>query len=128
MATNVVHVGRKRTSEKELRGKNDARKDLINILRYSERVVKSHQTCTIRENRHKLENLLIHESTNPKESDAFRLQTRNRINGLLSVWDMLTADGIGTDGKEYTSCFVSFNDALEVYYNSFEEVIKPPYR
>ena len=134
MATNNVKlqdliavsvVGRQRTSEKELlRGKNDARKDLVNISRYSESVVKSQQTCTIRENRNKLENLL---SQSANQSDTFRLQASNRINGLLSVWDMLTADGIGTNGKEYTSCFVTFNDALEVYYNSFQEVIEPPY-
>lgn len=67
------------------------------------------------------------QTANKGESDIFRLQTRNRINGLLSVWDMLTADGVGSDGKEYTSCFMPFSDALEVYYNLFQDIIKPPY-
>ena len=41
---------------------------------------------------------------------------------------MLTADAVGKDGKEHTSCFVAFDDALEMYYDSQEEIIKrPPY-
>ena len=41
---------------------------------------------------------------------------------------MLTADAVGKDGKEHTSCLVAFDDALEMYYDSQVEIIKrPPY-
>lgn len=37
----------------------------------------------------------------------------------------MTADAIGTDGKEHTSCFIRFDDALEVFFDGFENVITP---
>jgi hypothetical protein len=40
------------------RGKNTARQELIVNSRYSKRVLKSQQICSIRENRSKLEGLL----------------------------------------------------------------------
>ena len=41
---------------------------------------------------------------------------------------MLTTDAVGKDGKEHTSFFVAFDDALEVFYNSYEEInVKPQY-
>ena len=120
----AARPGRKRKHESELRGTNDARQELVFNSKYSNRVVKSQQTCTVRENRRKLEKLLEHSSVDTN----VRVQKRNRIKGLLSVWDMLTADAVGKDGKEHTSCFVAFGDALEMYYDSQEEIIKrPPY-
>ena len=50
--------GRRRKNENELRGKNDARKELISKSKYSERVVVSLQTCSVKANREKLEKLL----------------------------------------------------------------------
>ena len=122
----AARPGRKRKHESEVRGTNDARQELVFNSKYSNRVVKSQQTCTVRENRRKLEKLFEHSSV---ENDTnVRVQKRNRIKGLLSVWDMLTADAVGKDGKEHTSCFVAFDDALEMYYDSQEEIIKrPPY-
>ena len=51
---------------------------------------------------------------------------KNRIEGLLTVWDLLTADAVGTDGKEHTSCFLRFDDALEAFFDRFKN-IEPPY-
>ena len=124
----ATKAGRPRISESELRWKNDARNELIFNSRYSNRVVKSQQTCTVRENRRKLENILAQTAVQGQLNDTSGNQTRNRINGLLSVWDMLTADAVEKDGKEHTSFFVAFDDALEVFYNSYEEInVKPPY-
>ena len=120
----AARPGRKRKHESELRGTNDARQELVFNSKYSNRVVKSQKTCTVRENRRKLEKLLEQSSVDTN----VRVQKTNRIKGLLSVWDMLTADAVGKDGKEHTSCFVAFDDALEMYYDSQEEIIKrPPY-
>ena len=38
----------------------------------------------------------------------------------------MTADAIGTDGKEHTSCFLRFADALKAFFDGFENV-EPPY-
>ena len=117
--------GRRRKDENELRGKNDARKELVSKSKYSERVVVSLQTCSVKANREKLEKLLPTELQQGDARDAY-VNKRNRINGLLSVWDMLMADAIGKDGEEYTKCFIPFDDALEIFYDSFEEVsVKP---
>ena len=120
----AARPGRKRKHESELRGTNDARQELVFNSKYSNRVVKSQQTCTVRENRRKTGKTVRTLSVDTN----VRVQKRNRIKGLLSVWDMLTADAVGKDGKEHTSCFVAFDDALEMYYDSQEEIIKrPPY-
>jgi hypothetical protein len=50
----------------------------------------------------------------------------NRLNGLLSVWDLSTADAVGTDGKEHTMSVLPFGDALEAFFDCFESV-RPPY-
>ncbi len=110
--------GRKRKDFTAYRGKNDSRKELISNSRYSQRVLKSQQTCSITENRHKLEKFLSDE-TSPESK-------KNRIEGLLTVWDLLTADAVGTDGKEHTSCFLRFDDALEAFFDRFKN-IEPPY-
>ena len=78
-------------------------------------------------NREKLEKLLPTELRQGDARDAY-VNKRNHINGLLSVWDMLMADAIGKDGEEYKKCFIPFDDALEIFYDSFEEVsVKPPF-
>ena len=103
------------------RGNNAARQELIVNSRYSKRVLKSQQTCSIRENRSKLEGLLVDAENRSKNNDK-----KHRINGLLSVWDLLTADAIGTDGKEHTMSFLPFSDALEAFFDCFEDM-EPPY-
>ena len=38
------------------------------------------------------------------------------------------ANAIGKDGEEYSKCFIPFDDALESFYDSFEEVsVRPPF-
>ena len=44
-----VHGGRKRINPSNLKGKNDARQQLIINSRYSNKVLKSQQTCSISE-------------------------------------------------------------------------------
>lgn len=51
-------IGRKRLNPSALRGKNDARKELVVNSRYSKNVLKSQQTCSVLEISKKLEKLL----------------------------------------------------------------------
>ena len=77
-------TGRKRIDAAEARGKNDARCDLIFTSRYSKNVLMSQQICTVSENRHKLEKLLvIAESRNSFVEEK-------RLNGLISGFDLLS--------------------------------------
>ena len=110
-----VHAGRKRINPSNLRGKNDARQQLIINPRYSNKVLKSQQTCSISENRNKLEKLIP--ASNGKAS--YNKEYQNRLLGLLSVWDNLVADNIGVNGKEYTTCYLRFEDALKMFYSCF---------
>ena len=116
-----VHAGRKRINPSNLRGKNDARQQLIINSRYSNKVLKSQQTCSISENRNKLEKLIA--ASNGKAS--YNKEYQNRLLGLLSVWDNLVADNIGVNGKEYTTCYLRFEDALEMFYSCFESIDFP---
>ena len=119
--------GRKRKDFTAYRGKNDSRKELISNSRYSQRVLKSQQTCSISENRHKLEKFLSDETSSLDDCGGKQRESmKNCIEGLLTVWDLLTADAIGTDGKEHTSCFLRFDDALEAFCDRFKN-IEPPY-
>ena len=49
----------------------------------------------------------------------------NRLNGLLAVWDNLTANSVGLDGKEYTSCYLQFDVAMEIFFSFYENVGYP---
>ena len=53
-----VHARRKRINPSNLRGKHDARHQLIINSRYSSKVLKSQQIFSISENRNKLEKLI----------------------------------------------------------------------
>lgn len=116
-----METGRKIIDVTTLRGKNDARHDLILNSRYSKTVLKSQQTCNVRENRHKLEKLLAI-AERERNCDL----EKKRLNGLISVFDLLIADLIGIDGKEHTGCYLQFDDALEAFFDHFHD-IKAPY-
>ena len=86
----------------------------------SKNVLISQQTCTVRENRHKLEKLLaIAESRKS-------FVEKKCLNGLISVFDLLSVDVVGIDGKEHTGCYLQFNDALKAFFDHFDD-IKAPY-
>jgi hypothetical protein len=121
--TEMAAILNEKTNSSKLTGKNDARHGIILNSRYSKRVLKSQQTCSIRENRSKLVSLLTEAEKNTSKTHS---EKGNRLNGLLSVWDLLTADAVGTDGKEHTMSFLPFGDALEAFSDCFESV-RPPY-
>ena len=79
MAYRSSGQGRKKKDENELRGKNDARKELISNSRYSDRIVVSLQTCSLNANREKLEQLLPKEPRQGDNRDVY-VNKRNRIN------------------------------------------------
>ena len=112
-------TGRKRIDAAEARGQNDARHDLIFTSRYSKNVLMSQQTCTVRENRHKLKKLLaIAESRHS-------FIEKKCLNGLISVFLLLSAEVIGIDGKEHTGCYLQFDDALEAFFDHFDDITAP---
>ena len=122
-------IGRKRLNPSALRGKNDARKEFVVNSRYST-FLKSQQTCSVLEISQKLEKLLekSNESQlsqgNSKECTAGESH-RNRLLGLMAVWNELTVDAIGMDGKEYTNFFLKFDNALDSFFLFYIHIQKP---
>lgn len=92
--------------------------------------MKSQQTCSVLEISQKLKKLLekSNESQlsqgNSKECTAGESH-RNRLLGLMAVWNEQTADAIGMDGKEYTKFFLKFDDALDSFFSFFSHIQKP---
>ena len=118
MAAGVAHVGRKRDDPDALRGRNDKRKELISNSRYSETVLKSQQTCSVLENRRKLDKLI-------EKAGARRENHRDRLLGLREVWDQLNGDTVGVDGKECNTSFLQFEEAIDVFYSFYRHIQRP---
>lgn len=130
--TRANSIGTKRLNPTALRGKNDARKDLTVHARYSENVLKSQQTCSVLGNRQKLEKLILEwETLNKSEvshedgKECTSESRRSRLLGLMAVWNELTADAVGIDGKEYTKFFLKFDEALDIFYSFYSHIQKP---
>ena len=112
-----VKVGRPRKVQSELRSKNDARADLIRQARFSGYVSKSLQAQprAVKDNRLVLEKLL-QERTNPKK--------KQKIEGLLAVFDLLKSNHVAENGKEYDCSFVAFDEAEEIFF-AFQDKTPP---
>ena len=131
--TRANSIGRKRLNPTALRGKNDARKNLIVNSRYSENVLKSQQTCSVLGNRQKLEKLILERETLLNKSQVSQEDgkectsesCRCRLLGLMAVWNELTADAVGIDGKEYSKFFLKFDEALDIYFSFYSHIQKP---
>ena len=93
----------------EVRGPHDARSDLRKNVKYgtSECIKMSMQTlsCTS-EIRRKLQQKLLKAETK---------QHREKLNGLVSILNELTAQYLGSDGKEYMNSIIPLEYAEELY-------------
>lgn len=93
----------------EVRGPHDARSDLRKNVKYrtSECIKVSTQTlsCTS-EIRRKLQQKLLKAETK---------ENREKVNGLASILNELTAQYLGSDGKEYMNSIIPLGYALELY-------------
>ena len=99
--------GSPRKVQSELRSKNDARADLIQQAQFSPCVSKSLQPCAVKDNRVVLEKLL------QQRTD---LKKKQKIEGLLAVFDLMKSNHVAKNGKEYDSSFVAFNEAEEIFF------------
>ena len=111
-----VKVGRPRKVQSELRSKNDARADLIRQERFSGYVSKSLQPCAVKDNRLVLKKLL-QERTNPKK--------KQKIEGLLAVFDLLKSNHVAENGKEYDCSFVAFAMKQRKFFFAFQDKTPP---
>ena len=105
-----VTPGRPRKQPAELRGKNEARAELMKKARFSEFVSCSLQPCQLRDNERTLQALF-----NDKiENDD---QKKQKLLGLIAVLQNLQSEYIAENGKDYECSFVSFDEAIELYFS-----------
>ena len=97
-----------------MRSKNDARADLIPQARFSEYVSRSLQPCAVKDNRRVLEKLLQEKSNEKK---------KQKIQGLLEIFDLLHSNYVGENGREYDRSFVAFDEAVEIF--AFQDKAPP---
>ena len=64
-------------------------------------------------------------ASNGKGKASYDKEYQNQLLGLLSVFEYLVADNIGVNGKEYTTCYLRFEDAMEMFYSCFESIEFP---
>ena len=57
-----------------------------------------------------------------KGKASYNQEYQNRFLGLL---EYLVPDNIGVNGKEYTTCYLRFEDALETFYSCFKSTEFP---
>ena len=100
--------GRPRKQTEQLRGTNDARADLKKKARFSEFVSKSLQPCFLRDNESILQSLC-----NKVENND---QKKQKLLGLIAVLQSLQSEYISENGKEYERSFLSFDEAIELYF------------
>ena len=106
--------GRPRIDKNELRGKNDARAELTKKARFSAFVSTSLQPCSLKHNQAILERICGEKAEEKK----------NKIKGLLAVLRHLQSEHITQDGMEYETSFLSFDDAMEIYF-AYQDVAPP---
>ena len=100
-----VTPGRPRKQPAELRGKNEARAELMKKARFSEFVSCSLQPCLLRDNERTLQALF-----NDKiENDD---QKKQKLLGFIAVLQNLQSEYIAENGKDYECSFVSFDEAM----------------
>ena len=106
-----TRVGRPRKSESQLRSKNAARADLVRRARFSPHLSRSLQPCLVKDNRQVLERQLVpNGGSNPSQCK------KQKIEGLLAVHDLLKANYVADNGKEYDGSHVAFDEAMEVFF------------
>ena len=102
--------GRPRCQQQILRGKNDARADLMQQSRVCNIVLKSLQMCMLRDNHQVLSRLISRE-----ENEA--TLKANKCKGLIAVLNVLKSEQIAENGQVYDSSFLPFDEAMELYYS-----------
>ena len=106
---NGTVTNKTRKAVHKVHGPHDARSDLRKNVKYgsSKYIRVSMQTVScISEIHHKLQQNLLKAKTK---------QHREKLNGLVSILNELTAQYLGSDGKEYMNSIIPLEYALEVY-------------
>ena len=92
---------------KTLRGKNQKRSEIRHFSAESKNVLRSLQTCSIRENLSVIENHIRKRQGNPELLDHLR--------GLKAVLQELLASTVEVNGTERIKSFMSFEEAFTLF-------------